>query len=46
MAMIPTTTCAFRDIRAEGILYVVDEVIEGPGGTSYIACGKIRRLVQ
>lgn len=35
-----------RDIRDEGTLYVVDEVIEGPGGKSYIACGKIRRLVQ
>jgi Ca-activated chloride channel family protein len=35
-----------RDIREEGILFVVDEVIDGPGGTSYIACGKIRRLVQ
>jgi Ca-activated chloride channel family protein len=35
-----------RDIRAEGVLFVVDEVIEGPGGKSYIACGKIRRLVQ
>jgi Ca-activated chloride channel family protein len=35
-----------RDIRAEGTLYVVDEVIEGAGGKSYIACGKIRRLVQ
>jgi Ca-activated chloride channel family protein len=35
-----------RDIRQEGTLYVVDEVIPGPGGTSYIACGKIRRFVQ
>jgi Ca-activated chloride channel family protein len=35
-----------RDIREEGILFVVDEVIDGPGGTSYIACGKIRRLIQ
>ena len=35
-----------RDIREEGTLYVVDEVIEASGGGSYIACGKIRRLVQ
>jgi Ca-activated chloride channel family protein len=35
-----------RDIREEGILYVVDEVIEPAGGGQYIACGKIRRLVQ
>lgn len=35
-----------KSIREEGILYVVDEVIPGPGGTSYIACGKIRRLIQ
>ncbi|NJO17986.1 MAG: VWA domain-containing protein [Thioploca sp.] len=35
-----------RSIRELGILYVVDEVIEGPGGGSYIACGKVRRLVQ
>lgn len=35
-----------RDIREEGILYVVDQVIEAAGGGSYIACGKIRRLIQ
>lgn len=35
-----------RDIREEGILYVVDQVITGAGGGSYIACGKIRRLIQ
>jgi Ca-activated chloride channel family protein len=35
-----------RDIREEGTLYVVDQVIEASGGGSYIACGKIRRLVQ
>lgn len=35
-----------RDIREEGILYVVDEVIEVAGGGSYIACGDIKRLVQ
>src|SRR6516162_5434098 len=35
-----------RDIRQEGTLYVVDQVIEASGGGSYIACGKIRRLVQ
>lgn len=33
-----------RDIREEGMLYVVDNVIEGGG--SYIACGRIRRFVQ
>lgn len=35
-----------RDIREEGILYVVDQVIEAGSGGSYIACGKIRRLIQ
>lgn len=35
-----------RDIREEGILYVVDEVITAAGGGSYIACGDIKRLVQ
>lgn len=35
-----------RSIREEGILYVVEEVIDGPGGTSYIACGKIKKFVQ
>jgi Ca-activated chloride channel family protein len=35
-----------RDIREEGILYVVDEVLEVSGGGSYMACGDIKRLVQ
>ncbi|MFP4122072.1 VWA domain-containing protein [Coleofasciculus sp.] len=35
-----------RTIREEGMLYVVDEVKENPQGGSYIAYGKIRRLVQ
>jgi Ca-activated chloride channel family protein len=35
-----------RDIRAEGVLYVVDEVRESSDGKSYIAYGKIRRLIQ
>lgn len=35
-----------RDIREEGVLYVVDQVIETANGGSYIACGKIRRLIQ
>ncbi len=35
-----------RDIREEGILYVVDQVIETASGGSYMACGKIRRLIQ
>lgn len=35
-----------RSIRELGILYVVDEVIENPKGGSYIACGKIKRLIQ
>jgi Ca-activated chloride channel homolog len=35
-----------RDIREEGVLYVVDQVIETSSGGSYIACGKIRRLIQ
>ncbi len=35
-----------RDIREEGVLYVVDQVIEAANGGSYIACGKIRRLIQ
>lgn len=34
-----------RSIREEGMLYVVDEVIDGPS-RSYIACGKIKRFVQ
>ncbi|HYF63235.1 MAG TPA: VWA domain-containing protein [Herpetosiphonaceae bacterium] len=41
----PTYNMRFpRDIREEGMLYVVDNVIEGGG--SYIACGRIRRFVQ
>jgi Ca-activated chloride channel family protein len=35
-----------RDIREEGVLYVVDQVIETANGGSYLACGKIRRLIQ
>lgn len=35
-----------RNIRAEGVLYVVDEVKEAAKGGSYIAYGKIRRLLQ
>lgn len=35
-----------RSIREEGILYVVDEVIVGPDGKSYIACGKIKKFEQ
>lgn len=35
-----------RDIREEGILYVVDQVVETANGGSYVACGKIRRLIQ
>ncbi len=35
-----------RDIREEGVLYVVDQVIETANGGSYVACGKIRRLIQ
>jgi Ca-activated chloride channel family protein len=35
-----------RDIREENILYVVDEIITMANGSSYIACGDIRRLVQ
>ncbi|EAW33385.1 VWA domain-containing protein [Lyngbya sp. PCC 8106] len=35
-----------RDIRAEGVLYVVDEVRESSDGKSYAAYGKIRRLLQ
>lgn len=35
-----------RDIREEGTLYVVDEVMEPAGGGQYIACGKIKRFVQ
>ncbi len=35
-----------RNIREEGVLYVVDEVEEAKNGGSYIAYAKIRRLVQ
>ncbi|MEL7037316.1 MAG: VWA domain-containing protein [Cyanobacteria bacterium J06592_8] len=35
-----------RNIRVEGLLYVVDEVRESSDGKSYIAYGKIRRLLQ
>lgn len=35
-----------RDIREEGVLYVVDEIEEAKAGGSYIAYGKIRRLIQ
>ena len=35
-----------RDIREAGILYVVDEVEEAKSGGSYIAYGKIRKLLQ
>jgi Ca-activated chloride channel homolog len=35
-----------RSVREEGMLYVVDEVITGPDGKSYIACGKVKRFVQ
>jgi Ca-activated chloride channel family protein len=35
-----------RNIREEGVLYVVDAVEEAANGGSYIAYGKIRRLVQ
>ncbi|MEP0752162.1 VWA domain-containing protein [Trichocoleus sp. Lan] len=35
-----------RDIREENVLYVVDEVEEAKNGGSYVAYGKIRRLVQ
>jgi len=35
-----------RDIREEGILFVVEEVNTTASGDSYIACGKIQRLVQ
>ncbi|MGK7873230.1 MAG: VWA domain-containing protein [Xenococcaceae cyanobacterium] len=35
-----------RNIREEGVLYVVDAVKETAQGGSYIAYGKIRRLVQ
>ncbi|NEN91817.1 MAG: VWA domain-containing protein [Okeania sp. SIO3H1] len=35
-----------RNIRAEGVLYVVDEVRESADGKSYISYGKVRRLLQ
>ncbi|HNB20517.1 MAG TPA: VWA domain-containing protein [Agitococcus sp.] len=43
----PTWNMRFpRSIREEGMLYVVDEVITGPDGKSYIACGKVKRFEQ
>lgn len=43
----PTWNMRFpRSIREEGMLYVVDEVLTGPDGKSYIACGKVKRFVQ
>ncbi|MGL5806836.1 MAG: vWA domain-containing protein, partial [Xenococcaceae cyanobacterium] len=35
-----------REIREEGMLYVVDEVKESSQGGYYIAYGKIKRLIQ
>lgn len=35
-----------RNIRKEGELFVVEAIKEASNGSSYIACGKIRRLVQ
>jgi Ca-activated chloride channel family protein len=35
-----------RNIRKEGELFVVDAIKEASNGGSYIACGKIRRLIQ
>lgn len=35
-----------RDIRQEGILFVVDHVNTAPDGKSYIASGDIKRFVQ
>lgn len=35
-----------RSIRELGVLYVVEEIEEAGGGGSYIAYGKIKRLVQ
>ena len=35
-----------RNIREEGVLYVVDEVEAAKNGGSYIAYGRIRRVVQ
>ncbi len=35
-----------RNVREEGMLFVVDGIKETAQGGSYIACGKIRRLVQ
>ncbi|HEY1013804.1 MAG TPA: VWA domain-containing protein, partial [Herpetosiphonaceae bacterium] len=43
----PTYNMRFpRSIREDGMLYVVDEVIQSGGSNSYIACGKIKRFVQ
>ena len=35
-----------RGVREEGILFVVDAVKEAGQGGSYIAMGKVKRLVQ
>jgi Ca-activated chloride channel family protein len=35
-----------RNIRRSGMLFVVDGVKETGRGDSYVACGKVRRLVQ
>jgi Ca-activated chloride channel family protein len=35
-----------RNIRQEGVLFVVDEVKETAQGGSYIALGKVKRLIQ
>ncbi|MFO0756162.1 MAG: VWA domain-containing protein [Byssovorax sp.] len=35
-----------RSIREEGILYVVDQVVEAAGGGSYVASGDIKKLIQ
>ncbi|MEO7331882.1 MAG: VWA domain-containing protein, partial [Minicystis sp.] len=35
-----------RSVREEGILYVVDSVVEAGGGGSYIASGDIKKLIQ
>ena len=43
----PTYNMRFpRSIREDGMLYVVDEVIQSGSSNSYIACGKIKRFVQ
>jgi Ca-activated chloride channel homolog len=35
-----------RNIRSEGVLFVVDDVKETAQGGSYIALGKVKRLIQ